>query len=197
MIRKPFLLFVLCTILLFNRPVNAAEPMQRLHEAVDKVIQVLKDPSLKAPDKTEQRRQAIRKAVSEIFDFQEMAKRALARYWRKRTPEEKKEFVMLFRNLLERTYLKRIEAYRDEKILYTDERIDPPYALVKTVVVTSKGVEIPINYRLMKKNDKWMVYDVIIEGVSLVNNYRKQFSQIIRTSSYEELVKRLKQKQQG
>jgi phospholipid transport system substrate-binding protein len=168
--------------------------MKQLSVTVDKVIKILKRPELKTPDKEELKRKLLREAISERFDFQEMARRALARHWRKRTEQERREFVELFRVLLERTYLKRIEQYSDEKVIYKDERIDPPYALVKTVVVTSQSVEIPIDYRLIQRSNDWKVYDVIIEGVSLVNNYRKQFAQIIRSSSYESLVERLRKK---
>lgn len=124
-----------------------------------------------------------------------MAKRSLALFWKQRTPEEKKGFVSLYSDLLERSYIKKIENYSDEKIIYTDEKIDDGYAIVKTKIITKRNVEIPIEYKLLKKNNKWDVYDVVIEGVSLVNNYRNQFSKIIRTSSYEELVKRMQNKQ--
>ncbi len=187
-------LLALVFVFLSHMQSFAGEPMKELKVTVDKVIRILKDPVLKKPDKKELRKRLLRDAISERFDFEEMAKRALARHWRKRTPEERKEFVRLFRGLLERTYLRRIEQYRDERIIYKDERIDPPYALVKTVVITSQSTEIPIEYRMIKEGNDWKVYDVTIEGVSLVNNYRRQFNRIIRSSSYEELVRRLKRK---
>ncbi len=187
-------LLALVFVFLSHMQSFAGEPMKELKVTVDKVIRILKDPVLKKPDKKELRKRLLRDAISERFDFEEMAKRALARHWRKRTPEERKEFVRLFRGLLERTYLRRIEQYRDERIIYKDERIEPPYALVKTVVITSQSAEIPIEYRMIKEGNDWKVYDVTIEGVSLVNNYRRQFNRIIRSSSYEELVRRLKRK---
>ena len=173
----------------------AGVPTDQMKQTIEKVIDILNNKELKKPGKVKERRTAIRKAVGEKFDFEEMAKRSLALYWKQRTPEEKKEFVSLYSDLLERSYIKKIENYSDEKIIYTDEKIDDGYAIVKTKIITKRNVEIPIEYKLLKKNNKWDVYDVVIEGVSLVNNYRNQFSKIIRTSSYEELVKRIQNKQ--
>ncbi len=174
----------------------ADTPTQQVKQTVDKVLDILKNKELKKPAKTKERRALIRQTVSERFDFEEMAKRSLALHWRKRTPEERKEFVPLYTDLLERSYIKKIESYTDEKILYLNEKINGEYAEVDTKIVTKRNVEIPIEYRLLRKNGKWEVYDVIIEGVSLVNNYRTQFNKIIRTNSYEELVKRMKNKQE-
>jgi len=173
----------------------AGVPTDQMKQTIDKVIDILNNKELKKPGKVKERRTALRKAVGGKFDFEEMAKRSLALYWKQRTPEEKKEFVSFYSDLLERSYIKKIENYTDEKIIYTDEKIDDGYAIVKTKIITKRNVEIPIEYKLLKKNNKWDVYDVVIEGVSLVNNYRNQFSKIIRTSSYEELVKRMKNKQ--
>ncbi|MFQ5901470.1 MAG: ABC transporter substrate-binding protein [Thermodesulfobacteriota bacterium] len=125
---------------------------------------------------------------------EEMAKRSLARHWKKRSDIEKKEFVAIFTDLIEGSYIEKIEAYTDEEILYTGEKIDGRRAVVKTRII-SKGTEIPIYYRLLESKDgNWMVYDIVIEGVSLIGNYRTQFSKIIRGSSYEELVKKIKAK---
>ncbi|MDH5202777.1 MAG: ABC transporter substrate-binding protein [Nitrospirota bacterium] len=174
----------------------AGVPTDQVRQTVDKVLDILNNKELKKPGKSKERRTAIRKAVGEKFDFEEMAKRSLALHWKQRTPEEKKEFVSLYSNLLERSYIKKIETYTDEKIIYTDEKIDDGYAVVKTKIITKRNVEIPIEYKLLKKkNNKWDVYDVVIESVSLVNNYRNQFSKIIRANSYEQLVKRMKNKQ--
>ncbi len=172
----------------------ASEPLQTVKTGVDRVIKVLKDPALKSQDKAKQRKEALREAVSGILDFREMAKRSLARQWRKLSDKQKGEFVELYRGLIERTYLKKIEAYQNEKIIYKGQRIRGKYAIVKTLVVTSKQTEIPVDYKLLKKGDNWIVYDVIIEGVSLVNNYRRQFKSIIRRSSYDGLVKMLREK---
>jgi phospholipid transport system substrate-binding protein len=173
---------------------EAGEPTDQVKQTVDAVLEVLRNKELSKPDKTEQRRAQIRKTVSTRFDFEEMAKRSLALHWKKRTPEEQKEFVALYTDLLENTYIRKIEKYQDEKVVYLDERTEGTYATVKTSIVTIKEVAIPIEYRLMREGNQWKAYDVVIEGVSLVNNYRNQFNSIIRSGSYDELVKRLKNK---
>lgn len=171
----------------------AGEPTDQLKQTVDAVLDVLKDKELKKPAKGAQRKAEIRKIVSQRFDFGEMAKRSLAQNWKQRTPAEQSEFTALYTDLLENTYIRKMERYEDEKVVYKDEKIEGAYAVVKTAVI-SKEAEIPIEYRLMKEGDKWMAYDVVIEGVSLVNNYRNQFNSILRSGSYEDLVKRLKNK---
>jgi phospholipid transport system substrate-binding protein len=195
-----FLLFTvhcsLFTVLFTVSEAYADTPTQQVKQTVDKILDIIRNKELKRPEKTKERRAAIRKVVSERFDFEEMAKRSLALHWRKRTPEERKEFVSLFTDLLERSYIKRIEGYEDEKILYIGEEIENEYSVVKSKIITKRKVEIPMEYRLLNKNSKWQVYDVVIEGVSLINNYRTQFNKIIRTDSYEELVKRMKNKQE-
>jgi phospholipid transport system substrate-binding protein len=173
----------------------AGAPTNEIKQTVDKVLDILKNKELKKPANEKKRRAEIRKVVSERFDFADMAKRSLGIYWGQRTPEERKEFVPLYTDLLQRTYIKRIESYTDEKIAYTGEKINSGYAVVDTKVITSKNQEIPIKYRMLTENGQWMVYDVSIEGVSLVNNYRNQFADIIHQKSYEELVKKLKTKE--
>jgi len=191
-----FFLLVLCLSFFLVPPARAlaGEPTNQVKQTVDAVLDVLRNKELKRPDKAEQRRAQIRKVVSGRFDFAEMAKRSLALHWKKRTPEEQKEFVALYTDLLENTYIKKIEKYQDEKVVYLDEKTEGDFATVKTNIVTTKEAEIPIEYRLMKEGSEWKAYDVVIEGVSLVNNYRNQFNSIIRSGSYEELVKRLKSK---
>lgn len=175
---------------------NAGVPTDQVKQTVDKVIDILKNKELKKPEKESERKAAIRKVVGERFDFEEMAKRSLALHWRNRTPQDKKEFVPLFSDLLERSYIKKIEKYTDEKILYTGEKIEGDYAVVDTKVITKRNVETPIEYRVLKEEAGWKVYDVVIEGVSLINNYRNQFNKIIREKSYEELVRRMKNKEE-
>lgn len=189
-----FLTFTSFVVLYLSAPSGAGEPADQVKQTVDAVLEVLRNKELKRPEKTEQRRASIRAIVDERFDFEEMAKRSLAQHWRKRTPEERKEFVSLFTDLLENAYIKKIEKYEDEKILYGEERIEGDYAALKTQVVTRKEVRIPIEYRLLRKGVKWEVYDVVIEGVSLVNNYRNQFNSILSSGTYGELVKRMKNK---
>ena len=171
----------------------AGPPMDELKARIDRVLKVLDEPELKKESK--ERRVAVRKIANEIFDFGETAKRSLARHWPPRTPTEREEFVALFADLLERSYISKIELYGGEKIAYVGEAIDGDQATVRTKLVTKNGTEIPAEYRMLRHGDNWLVYDVSIEGVSLIANYRAQFNKIITTSSYQELVKRMKTKQ--
>jgi phospholipid transport system substrate-binding protein len=175
----------------------AGAPTDTVKATVDKVISVLKDPALKAPSKEKDRRAKIRAAVFEVFDFGEMAKRSLGPYWRERTDKQKKEFTDLFADLLERSYINKIENYSDEKVSYDAEKMDGDSASVKSRFITKRREEIPVEYRLLQENGKWDVYDVVIENVSLVNNYRVQFRKIISSSSYDDLVKKMKNKQES
>ena len=192
----PVCLFFVCFSLFVFSPSKAiaGEPTEQIRQTVDTVIQILNNKELRKPGKQGERSSKIREAVERTFDFEEMAKRSLALHWKNRTPQEQKEFVSLFTDLLEDTYIKKIERYEDEKVVYTDEKTEGSYATVKTKVVTTKEIEIPVDYKIFKKGQKWEVYDIVIEGVSLVNNYRTQFNQIIRSGSYEDLVNKLKKK---
>jgi phospholipid transport system substrate-binding protein len=178
----------------FVVPALAGEPTEKIKQTTDKILKIVTDPALKNPSREPERRRLIRKAVDERFDWEEMARRSLARYWDQRTDQEKKEFVRLFGDLLERTYLNKVEGYSGEKVQYEGEALESEYAVVKVKIVTRKNVDIPVDYRLHKKENDWFVYDISIEGVSLVNNYRTQFSSIITQSSYENLLKKLKEK---
>jgi len=188
------MVWAMMVILAIAIPAWGGEPTDRIKGGTDKIIAVLSDPNLLGDEKADERRQAIRQAVFELFDWEEMAKRSLARHWRERTDEEKKEFVVLYGELLERTYLDRVEGYSGEEVIYTEERIDGKYALVKATIVTKTKQEIAVDYKLKTKSKQWLVYDVSVEGVSLVNNYRTQFNQILMKSSYETLVDRLRKK---
>jgi phospholipid transport system substrate-binding protein len=175
-------------------PLWAAVPTEEIKKTTDKIISIVSDPVLKDPAKAVQRRERIRKAVDELCDWEEMSRRSLGRYWAQRSEQEKKEFVVLFGNLLERTYIDKVEGYSGEKVNYVGEKVDGDYAEVDVKVMTTKNTEIPVVYRMRTKDQKWWVYDIVIEGVSLVNNYRTQFSDILAKSSFEGLMKRLKEK---
>lgn len=174
---------------------TAGVPTDQLRGAVDRVLKTLDDPSLKGQGKLADRRAAVRKIANEIFDFAEIARRSLAQHWQPLTEAQRHEFVGLFADLLERSYISKIETYGGEKIQYTGERMDGDYATVSTRIVTKNGTEVPVDYRMVKRTDHWLVYDVSIEGVSLVSSYRTQFNKIIQTSSYNELVTKLRTKQ--
>jgi phospholipid transport system substrate-binding protein len=175
-------------------PLLAADPMEEIRQTTDKILAIVTNPVFKAPSKTEEREKLIHQAVYERFDWEEMARRSLATHWVKRTAEERKEFVRLFSELLEQTYMRKVEDFSGEKVLYEGETKEGDYATVKVKVVTKKDKDIPVEYRLKKEGNNWFIYDVSIEGVSLVNNYRTQFNSILLQSSYEDLVKRLREK---
>lgn len=181
-------------LLIFGLVTNslAGEPTDHIRKTTDKMISILNDPVLK--NNLEERRKMLRNAVNERFDWREMARRSLAEHWKSRTEEEKKEFVPLFTDLLESTYMKRIENYSGDQVSYDDERVKGDYSLVKVTIFTDKQVEIPVVYKMKKKGQEWMIYDVSIEGVSLVKNYRQQFDSVILSSSYQGLVEKLKEK---
>jgi phospholipid transport system substrate-binding protein len=193
---RSFVMLAAVATLLVAEVALAGVPTEQLRSAVDRVIKTLDDPAMKAEGKAGERRQAVRKIANEIFAWDETAKRALARHWQARTEAQRQEFVKLFGDLLERSYIARIENYGGEKITYLSDSIDDETAMVRTKIVTKQGSEVPVDYRMLRRGDRWLVYDVVIEGVSLVSNYRTQFNKIIQTSSYEELVKKMKSKQE-
>ena len=176
--------------------VQAGEPQDKVRETVNAVLAVLQDKSLQGPDNADRRREKMRQAVLQRFGFAEMAQRALGQHWQKRTPAERHEFVELFGELLERSYINKIESYTGEQtVQYTKETIDKDgYASVRTAVVNKRDLHVEIEYRLLQREGDWQVYDVVIEGVSLVNNYRTQFHNIVSQESYAVLVKKLKLK---
>jgi phospholipid transport system substrate-binding protein len=175
---------------------GGSSPMEQLRTRVERVTTLLEDPALRQADKAAQRRE-IRKLADDIFDFEEMSKRALGRHWDTRSAAEREEFVGLFAELLRRSYYSKIERATFEKITFRSERLQSDdEALVRTVVFLPHGEQMGLDYQLIRGNgDRWRVYDLRFEGISLVSNYRSQFSRIIRTSSYESLVSRLKSNQ--
>ena len=187
---KTTLLLALALVLAAGAPALAGSPTDQLREYSDQVVKVLDDPALRSQD----RRAAVRKIANQIFDLGETARRALARHWQARTPAEREEFTLLFADLLERTYIARIDQYGGERINYVGEAIDGDRATVRAKVFTKKGTEVPVESRMLLRGERWLIYDVLIENVSLIANYRAQFDKIVRTTSYEELVRRLKHK---
>jgi phospholipid transport system substrate-binding protein len=159
---------------------------------VDEVVRIVASKEMK--NNEQKRRQALKKTISLVFDYSEMAKRSLGKHWNQRTPTERKRFTDLFATLLENSYASKIESYNNEKIVYLKEIVDGDHAEVKSKVVTAKRDEFTLDYRMINQNGKWMAYDVVIEGVSLVSNYRTQFNKIITNGGYPDLVKKLETK---
>jgi len=173
---------------------GAATVTAEVKKVVDEVVRIVSNKELKNPKFEGKRRAELKRAIGSIFDYTQMAKLCLGANWRKRTPAEQKAFVPLFETLLENSYATKIESYNNEKIVYLNENVEGDYAEVKSKVITARGEEFTLVYQLSNEGNKWMVYDVVIEGVSLVANYRSQFSRIIQAQGYNELVKKLQSK---
>jgi phospholipid transport system substrate-binding protein len=174
---------------------SAAAPAEQIREAINKILQIVKDPSLRADSQKNERLERLKEVIEPQFDFTEMAKRALGGHWQQRSAEERQEFVQAFKRLLESSYVDSIDSYEGEKIDIKGEKQDKDHAEVDTRIVTRKGEEFSINYKLLSADAAWKVYDVIIEDISLVNNYRSQFARVISQSSYENLMRKLRQKE--
>ena len=173
---------------------RAGGPTDELRVAIEKVQMTLNDPQLKAADKKGERLDKLRQVIQPKFDFTEMAKRSLGANWQRRNAEEQREFVKVFTDLLENAYADSIHSYDGEKVVFTNEKQDKEYGEVNTKIVTKKGEEFSVNYKLHQASGNWKVYDVVIENISIVNNYRAQFNRVIAKSSYEELVRTMKEK---
>lgn len=189
--------FLRCFFLvLFCLPAAAAAgpPLDTVKGHADRVLDVLRDPSLKGESAKKVRKEKIRVISEQMFDFTELSRRTLAHHWQKLNPGQQKEFIQLYTSLLEDTYSDRILSYTDEKIVFGKEiMLNEKTAEVRSTV-QRKTSEIPINYRVTLKDGTWRVYDVVIEGVSLINNYRSQFREIMANDSAEVLLETLRKK---
>ncbi|HEU4501884.1 MAG TPA: ABC transporter substrate-binding protein [Nitrospira sp.] len=172
---------------------RAGAATEAMKGTIEEVLKILADKDLKQPAKANERRQLLEKVVGERFDYQEMSRRSLGAPWANLSDKDKQEFVSLFQTLLVNTYADKVESYSGEGVQYVNERTEKEYAEVRTKVLTGK-TEIPLDYRLLNKGSTWRVYDVVVDGVSLVNNYRGQFSKILRNGSYAELIEQLRKK---
>lgn len=165
----------------------AGAPTDQLRTYTDQILKVLENPGLSLPEK----RAAVRKLASEVFDTMETAQRVLGQHWQQRTQAEREDFAKLFANLLEQTYISRIDEYGGERLAYVSEQVTGDKAVVRARIITNKGTEVPVESRLLLKGDRWLTYDILVENLSLVSNYRSQFDRVIRQQGYPELVKRL------
>ena len=177
-------------------PAWSGPPTDQLRVQVERVIKVLEDPELKREGRQVERRAAIRQQANEIFDVTETTRRSLGQHWQARTPAEREQIVRLYADLLERSYIGKIEQYSGERIQFAGETIDGDQATVRTRLQTKGGPEIPVDYRMHRVGERWRTYDVAIEGVSMVANYRAQFNKIIQASGYQGLVSKLTEKQE-
>jgi phospholipid transport system substrate-binding protein len=173
---------------------TAGEPTQAIRAAVDQGIEILKNARLDDPKQRAQVIDRLRQIVFPLFDFNEMAMRSLGASWRRLNPQQRKDFVSTFTTLLEKTYADQINLYDGQQVVYTGESVDGDYAQVDSRIIDKDRQTYSVAYRLQKVDGKWKIYDVVAENISLVNNYRSQFNRVIAKSSFEELLKMMRQK---
>jgi phospholipid transport system substrate-binding protein len=187
-----FLIAIVFALMIVDRA-GAATPREQIQSSVEKVIAILKDPNLKA--KKDERIEQLRQVIFPKFDFTEMAKRSLGADWQRRNPEEQREFVKLFTELIESSYVSNLDSYNGEKVIFTGDKQDGEYAQVDTKITSNKGEESTVSYKLRQSGSDWKIYDVVIENISIVNNYRSQFNRVIARSSFGDLLRQMKDKQ--
>lgn len=170
----------------------AGPATDQLKPEIDRVIATIEDPALQPESRTADRRQAVRAITNRIFDWTAMSKRALGRHWEARTAEEREEFIPLFRDLLERAFLGKLEQYGADNVAYTEESPDGDDTIVRTRVTLKPSWAVDVDYRMAWQDTRWMISDVLVERTSLVRNFRSQFDSVIKRSSYEELVRKVR-----
>ena len=198
--RNPLRAFIMVVLITMSWPwpVLAAGPQARIREILESASAVIHDPQLQGPQNEGERKQRVRQIIFAAFDFGEMARAALRPYWEKLTPEQQAEFVSLFGDAFERSYNAMVLRFLPERdVEYGAETITQDRAVVRTTLVVRRtNARLPVDYHLLEKDQRWSVYDVVVDGISLGQNYRAQFDRIIRSSSYDELVRRMKSKKE-
>ncbi len=187
---------MLGVVLLWSGPVLAAEPgspTHRVQEAVDRVMKILADPDWQTSDRSLERKRLVVETISEVIDYDEMARRALGQEWKARSDKDRHTFVGAFRQFMESSYEGRFKDYSGEEVRYLGEQVAGGFAEVRTRLVSSK-VDLPVSFRLVDRGGTWRVYDILVDGISLVGNYRAQFAGIIRKTSFQTLIERLTSK---
>jgi len=172
----------------------AGKAIDQIRETSDRILVILDKDSLKGVENTDQRNRMIKELISERFDWEEFSKRTLAQHWNEQTTKDKEEFIALFGTLLERTYKDRVTNHSIGKVIYDEEVLNGNYGLVRVRIITLEQKEYPVTYKVLLKGNDWLVYDISVAGISLVNNYRVQFRDILRKSSFQELLARLREK---
>ena len=186
-----YILFVVSLFWVSGQVFAQSQITADLRGTIDQVLEIVSDKDLKKNPTV--RREKLRNVIGLRFNYKQMVMRSLAKNYKNRSENERKEFTMLFKKLLENSYASKIETYRNETIDYVGEQTKGKYAMVKTQIVRKDGV-IDVDYKMLKENGQWLVYDFVIAGVSLIRNYRSQFSKIISTESYASLVSKLSKK---
>lgn len=192
--KKILIGFHLIVFLILPLSLYAGVPQNTVEGHVNKVLNVLRDPAMKGESAKKAKKEKVRAISEKMFDFTELSKRTLGMNWKNLNPDQQKEFIELYKDILEDVYMNRITSYTDEKVAFQKEiMLSDDMAEVQSNIITKKA-EIPIYYRVILKDGEWRVYDVIIEGVSLIKNYRSQFREILANKSPEELLKTLRKK---
>ena len=184
----------LLSVILGPARLLAGVALEQVRQTADRIQSLVQDPRFKGAERQSERREKIRQVLARRFDYAEMSKRSLGSYWQRGSAEEQQQFVKLFTDLLERSYAEQIESYDGEKIAYGRETVNGNQAEVDTKIITKKGEEISVNYKLQNTGGDWKVYDVVIENISIVNNYRSQFNRVLANASFSELLQRLQSK---
>jgi len=175
---------------------SAGSPLEQVKETIDHVLGILKDPRIESKAMEAERREVLRRVLAPRFDFFEMARMALGSHW-ERQADRRKEFVSAFTGFMEKTYASRIEFLKDKQVIYTGQRVDNGFARVDTRVLPGNGDEIAVYYKLRMVEGEWKIYDLLIDNVSLMENYRAQFNRVLTNTSFDELLKKLQQKNSG
>ena len=194
--RKEIIILLMLVSFCFSGSASAqTSATEEVKKVVDEVVSIVSSQEMRKPENKEKRKKGLKDAIGAIFDFAEMARSSLGKHWGELDSAQKDEFEKAFETLLENTYSKKIESYNNERIVYLKEIVAGDNSVVKSKVVTSKHDEFTLDYRLMNRDGRWVINDVVIEGVSLVANYRKQFDKIIRSDGYPALIKKINSKQ--
>ena len=191
---KTILIVALLMVVCSYKLANAGEPTEAIRGPLNQGVEILKNAKL---DNQKQRSQVIdrlRQIVYPLFDFREIAMRSLGAHWRRINSQQREDFILTFTRLLEKTYADQIDLYNGQQVVYTGESVDGDYAQVDSRIIDKNGQTYSVAYRLHKVDGKWKIYDVIAENISVVNNYRSQFDRVIAKSSFDELLKTMKQK---
>lgn len=172
---------------------STGAPTDRVRDTLESALHILNDPGFQGPEKKGARRQAVRKVIAERFNYAEMAERSLNSHWGKLTASQRRMFVDLFGELFERSYSRLVlQSLPDQEVIYSGESVNGTRAVVKTVLVDKRGDRLPVDYQLQRPDGSWQMFDVVIDGVSIVSNYQSQFNKIIETSSFDELVRKMR-----
>lgn len=190
-------IFFLSLALPVSLEASEGQPVDRVRDTLETALSILNDPALQGPAHEAVRKQRVRKLIADRFNYSGMAERSLNSHWARLTPKQRQEFVALFGELFERSYSRMVlQSLPDQRITYTGQSVNGTRAVVKTILVDQRGDRLPVDYQLGRRKDRWELFDVVIDGVSIVSNYQSQFNRIIQTSSFDSLVKKMRVKQQ-